>query len=102
MNIEAMSRWLSNTLLPYGGFGLMVLAMCDSSFVSLPEVNDVLLMTFAINEPESMFKKTIVIPPALRLLPVKDATSAEVFRDLLEQSGKIQTLTASVFFDTTT
>ena len=34
----------------------MVLAMCDSSFVSLPEVNDVLLMTFAINEPDSMVK----------------------------------------------
>ena len=34
----------------------MVLAMCDSSFVSLPEVNDVLLMTFAINEPEAMVK----------------------------------------------
>ena len=34
----------------------MVLAMCDSSFVSLPEVNDILLMTFAINEPESMVK----------------------------------------------
>src|SRR5439155_26939451 len=29
---------------------------CDSSFVSLPEVNDVLLMTFAINEPEGMVK----------------------------------------------
>jgi membrane protein YqaA with SNARE-associated domain len=34
----------------------MVLAMCDSSFVSLPEVNDVLLMTFAINDPEGMVK----------------------------------------------
>ena len=34
----------------------MVLAMCDSSFVSLPEVNDVLLMTFAINEPDAMVK----------------------------------------------
>src|SRR6266704_1682396 len=56
MNFEAMSIWLRNTLLPYGGFGLMVLAMCDSSFVSLPEVNDVLLMTFAINEPEGMVK----------------------------------------------
>src|SRR5947199_10707772 len=54
MNIEAISVWLRNTLLPYGGFGLMVLAMCDSSFVSLPEVNDVLLMTFAINQPEHM------------------------------------------------
>src|SRR5438105_9236248 len=56
MNFEAISVWLRNTLLPYGGFGLMVLAMCDSSFVSLPEVNDVLLMTFAVNEPESMVK----------------------------------------------
>jgi len=34
----------------------MVLAICDSSFVSLPEVNDLLLMTFAINEPSSMVK----------------------------------------------
>src|SRR5262244_642305 len=56
MNFEAISMWLRQTLLPYGGFGLMVLAMCDSSFVSLPEVNDVLLMTFAINEPASMVK----------------------------------------------
>jgi membrane protein YqaA with SNARE-associated domain len=56
MNFEAISIWLRNTLLPYGGFGLMVLAMCDSSFLSLPEVNDLLLMTFAINEPSSMVK----------------------------------------------
>src|SRR5205085_2930594 len=56
MNFEAISIWLRNALLPYGGFGLMVLAMCDSSFVSLPEVNDVLLMTFAMNEPENMVK----------------------------------------------
>jgi len=34
----------------------MVLAICDSSFFSLPEINDVLLMTFAINEPHSMVK----------------------------------------------
>src|SRR5215510_6994526 len=56
MNFEAISTWLRNSLLPYGGFGLMVLAMCDSSFVSLPEVNDILLMTFAINDPGSMLK----------------------------------------------
>src|SRR5947207_2245856 len=48
MNFEAISAWLRNTLLPYGGFGLMALAVCDSSFVSLPEVNDVLLVTFAL------------------------------------------------------
>src|SRR5215475_9487511 len=56
MDFEAISTWLRNTLLPYGGLGLMVLAMCDSSFVSLPEVNDLLLMTFAINEPSGMVK----------------------------------------------
>src|SRR5205814_6493590 len=56
MSFEAISIWLRTFLLPYGGFGLMVLAVCDSSFLSLPEVNDVLLMTFAVNEPESMVK----------------------------------------------
>jgi membrane protein YqaA with SNARE-associated domain len=43
-------------LLPYGGFGLMVLAICDSSFLSLPEVNDILLMTFSLNDPAGMLK----------------------------------------------
>jgi membrane protein YqaA with SNARE-associated domain len=56
MDFEAISTWLRNTLLPYGGLGLMVLAMCDSSFLSLPEVNDILLMTFAINDPGGMVK----------------------------------------------
>jgi membrane protein YqaA with SNARE-associated domain len=56
MSFEAISTWLRNTLLPYGGLGLMVLAMFDSSFLSLPEVNDLLLMTFSINEPHSMVK----------------------------------------------
>lgn len=41
-------------LLPYGGFGLMLLAVCDSSFLSLPEVNDLLLMTFSLNNPTGM------------------------------------------------
>jgi membrane protein YqaA with SNARE-associated domain len=60
MDFEAISIWLRNTLLPYGGFGLMVLAMCDSSFVSLPEVNDVLLMTFAINDPGGTVKYALL------------------------------------------
>src|SRR5579864_6888982 len=60
MNIEELSLWLKNALLPYGGFGLMVLAMFDSSFVSLPEVNDVLLMTFSIHEPDNMVKYTLL------------------------------------------
>jgi len=54
--LQALSAWLKVTLLPYGGFGLMLLAMCDSSFLSLPEVNDLLLMTFSIDNPASMPK----------------------------------------------
>ena len=34
----------------------MLLAVCDSSFVSLPELNDILLMTFSINDPDGMLK----------------------------------------------
>ena len=48
--------WLMDLLLPYGGFGLMLLAVCDSSFLSLPEVNDLLLMTFSVNNPDGMLK----------------------------------------------
>jgi len=60
MNFEAISIWLRNTLLPYGPFGLMVLAICDSSFLSLPEVNDLLLMTFSINNPSGMIEYALM------------------------------------------
>lgn len=53
---EALSVWLRDILIPYGGFGLMSLAVCDSSFLSLPEVNDLLLMTFSIANPQEMVK----------------------------------------------
>ncbi len=53
---HSVSVWLRAALLPYGGFGLMVLAMADSSFLSLPEVNDILLMTFAIEDHSSALK----------------------------------------------
>jgi membrane protein YqaA with SNARE-associated domain len=52
--LESIGEWLRETLLPYGGFGLFALAICDSSFLSLPEVNDVLLMVFSIEAPERM------------------------------------------------
>jgi membrane protein YqaA with SNARE-associated domain len=51
---ETIAAWLRETLLPYGGIGLMLLAVCDSSFLSLPEVNDILLMKFSIDDPSSM------------------------------------------------
>jgi membrane protein YqaA with SNARE-associated domain len=54
--IEAISVWLKETLLPFGGFGLMAISVGDSSFLSLPEVNDLLLMTFSVHSPSSMLK----------------------------------------------
>src|SRR2546421_13032400 len=60
MNFDALSLWLRQALLPYGSLGLMFLAMCDSSFVSLPEVNDLLLMTFTINDPAGMVQYTLL------------------------------------------
>ncbi len=52
--LDGVAAWLEATLLPYGGVGLMLLAACDSSFLSLPEVNDILLMTFSIRDPDRM------------------------------------------------
>src|SRR5215475_8050791 len=54
--IGAISVWLRDTFLPFGGFGLMAIAIGDSSFLSLPEVNDLLLMTFSVHSPSSMLK----------------------------------------------
>jgi len=56
LKLHQISMWLIDLLLPYGGFGLMLLAVCDSSFLSLPEVNDILLMTFSVNNPDGMLK----------------------------------------------
>ena len=38
----------------------MALAICDSSFLSLPEVNDLLLMTFSINNPSGMIEYALM------------------------------------------
>lgn len=58
--LQAITAWLKVTLLPYGGFGLMILAICDSSFLSLPELNDILLMTFSIDNPSTMPKLALL------------------------------------------
>jgi membrane protein YqaA with SNARE-associated domain len=54
--LSRISAWLMDTLAPFGGFGLLVLAICDSSFISLPEVNDALLMAFSIRNPHRMLE----------------------------------------------
>jgi len=52
--ITELSLWLKDVLLPYGGPGLMVMAILDSSFISLSGINDVLLITFSVARPENM------------------------------------------------
>jgi len=44
------------TLEPYGAPGLMLIAIGDSSFLSLPEVNDAALMALSINSPARMWE----------------------------------------------
>ena len=51
-----MSVWLKETLSAYGGPGLMVLAILDSSFLSMSGINDFLLLTFSAARPSGMFQ----------------------------------------------
>jgi membrane protein YqaA with SNARE-associated domain len=53
--LSSLSHWLVETLEPYGAPGLMLIAIGDSSFLSLPEVNDAALMAMSIHNPASMW-----------------------------------------------
>ncbi|MGH9428429.1 MAG: YqaA family protein [Terriglobia bacterium] len=39
---------------PLGGWALLLIALFDSSFLSLPEVNDILIITLSIQNPDRM------------------------------------------------
>ncbi|MCI0624322.1 MAG: VTT domain-containing protein [Acidobacteria bacterium] len=39
---------------PLGGWALLLIALFDSSFLSLPEVNDILIITLSLKNPEKM------------------------------------------------
>jgi len=52
--MKAFGLWLEETLLPFGGLGLLVIAFFDSSFLSLPEINDLLVMTLSVADPNQM------------------------------------------------
>ena len=53
--LTSLTHWLVETLEPYGAPGLMLIAIGDSSFLSLPEVNDAALMAMSIHNPASMW-----------------------------------------------
>jgi membrane protein YqaA with SNARE-associated domain/outer membrane lipoprotein-sorting protein len=53
--LTSLSHWLVTTLEPYGAPGLMLIAIADSSFISLPEINDAALMALTISNPSRMW-----------------------------------------------
>jgi len=42
--MESFTNWIQSTALALGGPGLFIIAFLDSSFLSLPEINDLLLI----------------------------------------------------------
>jgi membrane protein YqaA with SNARE-associated domain len=65
--VYRLLSWIQAVLIPHlGPFGLFVVAFFDSSFLSLPEVNDLLIVSSAIGDPEGIW------------LPVLVATSGSV------------------------
>ena len=52
--MEKVVLWIQNVLLPtLGPAGLFVVAFFDSSFLSLPEINDILVVTSCSLHPRS-------------------------------------------------
>jgi membrane protein YqaA with SNARE-associated domain len=52
--LSSLLQRLVTILEPYGAPGLLLIAIADSSFLSLPEVNDLALMTLSIANPSRM------------------------------------------------
>jgi membrane protein YqaA with SNARE-associated domain len=50
--MQRIIAWIQGVLIPtLGPFGLFVVAFLDSSFLSIPEVNDLLVVTAAMKDP---------------------------------------------------
>src|SRR5919109_1080330 len=49
-----ITAWIESFALSVGGPGLFIIALLDSSFLSFPEVNDLLIVLLVINHPERM------------------------------------------------
>src|SRR5688500_3968932 len=49
-----ITAWIEAFALSIGGPGLFIIALLDSSFLSFPEVNDLLIVLLVINHPERM------------------------------------------------
>ena len=52
--MQKIVAWIQAVLIPtLGPFGLFLVAFLDSSFLSIPEVNDLLVITAAMNNPKT-------------------------------------------------
>ena len=49
-----ITAWIEAFALSIGAPGLFIIAFLDSSFLSFPEVNDLLIVLMVINHPERM------------------------------------------------
>ena len=49
-----ITAWIEAFALSVGGPGLFIIAFLDSSFLSFPEVNDLLIVLMVVNHPERM------------------------------------------------
>jgi membrane protein YqaA with SNARE-associated domain len=52
--LARITAWIEAFALSVGGPGLFIIAFLDSSFLSFPEVNDLLIVMLVINHPERM------------------------------------------------
>ena len=48
-----IQSWFLALTGPLGGWALLLIALADSSFLSLPEVNDILIVTLSIQSPNA-------------------------------------------------
>jgi len=50
--VQSFIKWLYGVALSFGGAGLFVVALLDSSFISLPQINDLLVVLMVVrNKP---------------------------------------------------
>lgn len=52
--LKSFISWISGVALTLGGPGLFVIAFLDSSFISLPQINDLLVVLMVLQDPDWM------------------------------------------------
>ena len=60
--MKAFVAWIESIAIALGGPGLFLIAFLDSSFLSLPEINDLLLVLMVTKRPHLMpYYATMVV-----------------------------------------